>query len=165
MQKMLSDELIESAFKTWPQAAYDASAESIINDLKSRRDQLPELARKFYEQIATKVDVNGTNDDDRFVIDRLSPDQLRVRVYELSKGGKNSRLVYRKTNLTFGLCVGWRRDSQNVTKYQSHCEECIGIHSVCPENDVTVPLGPQAATLMGSKKPRRGLSILHSSQL
>ena len=63
IQAGLSDEVIESAFRTaWPESIYDQDAPRIINNLKKRRDDLMGYARELYEFHAEKVDVIGTQE-------------------------------------------------------------------------------------------------------
>jgi len=54
------------------------------------------LARVHYEFLASTVDVVGTDDAERFEIERLDG-QTRVSAYELSKKGKIKRLTYQRT--------------------------------------------------------------------
>ncbi|MFD2518957.1 hypothetical protein [Salinimicrobium flavum] len=51
LQKKLSDEKIEEAFRVWPDVLNDLNKEEIIKKLKKRRDKLPEYAREFRRTI------------------------------------------------------------------------------------------------------------------
>ena len=96
----LTDEVIESAFKeAWPQEIYDLDAEEIMKKLKSRRDNVDQIARKYYEFISRNVDVIGTEKRDLFIIDRLDDKQTRIRVYDTNKEGEQQDLYYERTFL------------------------------------------------------------------
>ena len=76
---------------------------------------------------------------------------------------RNSRLKHHKTDLTFGLCVGWRRNSQNERKYQGHCEICI-VNPLCLPSEwrhsASCPTGGNSDGIKGTTS-----STLHSSLL
>ncbi len=70
IQKKLTDETIDIAFKTLPEIAQDKSVEHIIKTLKARRDNLGEIARDYYEFLNKHQIILGTEDDDKFLITR-----------------------------------------------------------------------------------------------
>lgn len=70
IQENLSDEDIEVAFKSLPEAAQDNSIEEIKKNLQSRRDKLQTIARTYYDYLNNFEVVIGTEDDDEFLITR-----------------------------------------------------------------------------------------------
>jgi hypothetical protein len=95
IQENLTDEVIENAFKVWPEKAQEYSAEEIKSVLKKRRDNLVDFARMHYKLLYKRADVYGTEKDERFVVDRLENGDTRVRVYHMRK--KGDRLVFDRT--------------------------------------------------------------------
>ena len=91
----LSDEVIDKAFQTWPQSAQEISAEEIKSILRQRRNKIVTFARMHYEMLSEKVDVYGTEKDERFLVERLDDERTRVRMYHKRKEG--DRLVYDRT--------------------------------------------------------------------
>ncbi|MDX1699338.1 MAG: hypothetical protein R3250_01910, partial [Melioribacteraceae bacterium] len=91
----LTDEVIEDAVKHLPKEQYDIVAEEIITKLKSRRDQLSELSKEYYDLINTVVDIYATNKDDVVEIDRISDSKTEVKVYDLKKSGAKEILYYK----------------------------------------------------------------------
>jgi len=81
LQRNLTDQVIEDAFKDWPKVIYDLSAEEIINKLKQRRADLPIYAKAFNEFLSKQITVMGTNDRNIFDITTLPDNQLDVKVY------------------------------------------------------------------------------------
>jgi len=86
IQENLSDQVIDSAFIA---VANDFSVsmktmkfDEIKEVMKKRRDNLMDFARRFYLLNAKKVDIVGTNDEELFMIDRLSDSLTRVRIYD-----------------------------------------------------------------------------------
>ncbi len=94
IQEHLTDSVIENAFNVWPEKAKELSANPIIFSMKSRRDDLLKIARTHFEFLSKSVDVIGTEEEERFEIERLSDTQTHVRVYEVSKKGKIKNLTY-----------------------------------------------------------------------
>lgn len=85
IQENLTDQVIETAIKSWPKEIYELNGEKIIVKLKKRRDDLRLYAREFYEFQATIVTVLGTEKADKIVIERLSEDQTKVTLFRVSK--------------------------------------------------------------------------------
>lgn len=75
IQNNLSDEAIDKAFATLPEAAQDSSIALIKKNLRSRRDNLENMARRYYDYLTNFEVVTGTDDDDEFLIDR-KPDGI-----------------------------------------------------------------------------------------
>ena len=78
IQEKLTDETIETAFATLPEAAQDESTEKIIKNFKIRRDNLMPIARRYYEYLMRHQILLGTGDKDDFVITRLPNGKTRV---------------------------------------------------------------------------------------
>ncbi len=84
VKQRLTDNVIESALKKMPPEVFPLSGESIIKNLKSRRDQLPQIAQAYYLLLAKEIDITGSKDDELFQIDRTS-DSVFVKVYKIKK--------------------------------------------------------------------------------
>ncbi|MEJ1237479.1 metallophosphoesterase [Chryseolinea sp. T2] len=95
IQERLTDAVIDSAFRDWP-ANPELREQQIAAAVKARRDHLMQIARTHYEFLSSSVDVVGTDDPERFVIERIDG-QTRVTGYELSKKGKQKRVTYQRT--------------------------------------------------------------------
>lgn len=95
IQQKLSDAVVDSAFRDWPDYP-ELHAKQIAQSVKARRDALMDMARAHYEFLSSSVDVVGTDEAERFVIDRMEG-KTRVTVYELGKKGKLKRVTYQRT--------------------------------------------------------------------
>jgi hypothetical protein len=80
VQRALSDSVIASVVAQLPPEwrARTSADEQITNVLRARRNALPDVAMALYRNLATEVDVHGTNDGDR--IDVVRHDDGRVTV-------------------------------------------------------------------------------------
>ena len=100
IQENLSDQVIEDAFKNnWPENVYLISGPKIIESLKNRRDSLVHEIRPFYETLAKRVDVVGTEKKDLFAIQKLK-NGLNIKVYDTNKEGDREALLYERTFLS-----------------------------------------------------------------
>ena len=97
LRDALSDEVIENAIDTWPEAIQELDGAAFADILKARRDQLPEIADKYYRLNARMVDIVGSNKHERFEVDRIDRDTTRVRVYKTTKEGEIRQLIYQRT--------------------------------------------------------------------
>ena len=99
MKAAITDTVIENAIARFPQPIYEKNGEQTIRRLKSRRDKLPEAAEAIYEILAKKVTVAGTDQKEKFMVERLPSGDTRVRVYSLENKSETpfyERLFIRK---------------------------------------------------------------------
>ena len=96
LKESLTDEEIERAFDAWPAAAREGRKERYVAALKRRRDDLPSYAEAQYRFHAETVDVVGTDDKDRFEVERHGNGDVTVSVYALKKGEKVARYYHRR---------------------------------------------------------------------
>ena len=94
LQDSLSDEIIEAAFKNWTSSVQDLTADHIIKTIKARRDNLPVLAKKYYDRLAKKVDVYGTDQKELFDIERRNDGTVKVSIWELDETNKQKHHFY-----------------------------------------------------------------------
>jgi hypothetical protein len=97
VQTNLTDQVIEDSFSDWPAEAREMSVTFLIKSIKTRRDNLLKLARKHYEFVSKSVNVIGTEEEERFEIERINDQQTRVTVSELGKKGQVKRPTYQRT--------------------------------------------------------------------
>ena len=70
IKSRLTDEEIETAFKALPEAAKDQTIENIKAHLKARRDNLGDIAERYYKYLQEFRVLTGTEEDDIFNITR-----------------------------------------------------------------------------------------------
>ncbi|MBC6699308.1 hypothetical protein [Hymenobacter sp. BT190] len=82
LQQQLSPAVVKQALSVWPREVYGLVGQEFEQKLNSRRAQLPAVADKFYTLLARNVELPGTDQPERFVIDVPKPAQVRVQVYQ-----------------------------------------------------------------------------------
>ncbi len=95
----LTDDVISRAVKRLPEPVFAQSGEKMIARLKARRDRLPDAAERYYDVLASVIDVVGSNKHERFEVDRLPDGNLEVVVYKTTKDGDIRSLLYRRNVL------------------------------------------------------------------
>ncbi len=70
IQEGLTDTIIDEAFLSLPEEVQDGTSEEIKSKLKSRRDQMVEVAGRYYDYLSRLVVLTGTDKDDLFEITR-----------------------------------------------------------------------------------------------
>ncbi|GAB3293043.1 hypothetical protein GCM10027348_12610 [Hymenobacter tenuis] len=95
MRTSLSNETIDRALKVWPKEVQELGAADFSRKLRARREQLPAVAAKFYELLARDMELPGTDEAERFVVEATGPEQVRVQVYHLTPQG--SQLLHERT--------------------------------------------------------------------
>ncbi len=100
MHSQLSDEVIENAIKLWPPEIYKYHGDKIIEDLKSRRNNIESYALSYYKALAKQVDVVGSNKNEYFEVLRLNNDTTSIKVYKINKNKQYSKLLYHRNFIT-----------------------------------------------------------------
>jgi hypothetical protein len=82
VQRAVTDSVIAAVVARLPRewGARTPAAARIAAVLRARRDALPDAAMMFYHDLASEVDVRGTNDADRIVIERYPDGRVSVTV-------------------------------------------------------------------------------------
>ena len=96
LQKSLTDEKIEAAFKSWPESIQKISGEKIIKRLKERREALPDYAMKYFNFLNKEIELTGTLEKEIFEIYRFS-DSTRVEMYAIGKDGQKHDRLFERT--------------------------------------------------------------------
>ncbi len=85
IKENLSDESIDKAFRNLPSELQDETAERIKKYLRKRRDDLEDIAGRYYKYLSKQVIITGTDKDDLFEIIRKD-DQTTVRISRIKDG-------------------------------------------------------------------------------
>ncbi|MBW3130131.1 hypothetical protein [Hymenobacter profundi] len=83
LRQRLTDDVIRRSLQVWTPEIYALSGEEFTEKLRSRRDQLPAVAAKFYSLLARDIEIPGTDEPERFVVEPAGVGQVRVSVYRL----------------------------------------------------------------------------------
>jgi len=81
LQRELTDDAIDAAVGRLPPEYAALDAKYLSDTLKARRDQLPRVARAYYELLAGEVELHGSDADDVVEIERAErDDSIEVRM-------------------------------------------------------------------------------------
>ncbi|HUQ47119.1 MAG TPA: BamA/TamA family outer membrane protein [Gemmatimonadaceae bacterium] len=80
VQTSITNDVIEQVVTALPREWRDKTAEDdrLRSLLRVRRDHIPDIAREFYDWLATEVDVHGTDQDEVAQIERMSDGSVTV---------------------------------------------------------------------------------------
>lgn len=93
IQNTITDELIEIAFDRVPQEVRDESLDDIKKKLKARRENLVDIADRYYTYLASLQTVVGTDFDDLFEITRIEDGKTNIRSFTTINGIKSDTLI------------------------------------------------------------------------
>ncbi|MGV3541455.1 MAG: BamA/TamA family outer membrane protein, partial [Rufibacter sp.] len=82
VEKSLADEAIEQAVRQLPPEIYQMNGQQLANTLKARRATIKRDALEYYKFLAQKVDVVGTDEPDRFLVERQADGSTLVSIYK-----------------------------------------------------------------------------------
>ena len=95
LQTLITDEVIESAIKLWPDTIYKLDGEEIVGKLKWHRDNLPSIAEEYYDYLALTVNVIGSDKKEFFEITRLNDDSTLVEIFKIKSDSISQRYYHR----------------------------------------------------------------------
>ncbi len=85
IKQNLTDEAIDQAFRNLPVELQDATVERIKGYLKKRRDDVVDIAGRYYDYLSKQVIIRGTDKDDLFEIVR-GDNQTLVKISRIKDG-------------------------------------------------------------------------------
>jgi len=88
IQAALTDKVIENAVKDIPAAAYKLIGKELTQNLKSRRNLLPEAAAEMYKILSEKVTIVGSDMEEEFIVNRLDDERVEVIVNRVDSATK-----------------------------------------------------------------------------
>jgi len=88
LQTQLGDAAIDKAVYMMPPEWYAIDGARLARDLKSRRDALPEVAAKYHEHLAGRVDVRLTNKTELIEASRRTNGDTEVTVHVVGPDGQ-----------------------------------------------------------------------------
>lgn len=95
IQEDLTDEIIEEAFNSVPPEVQDESLNEIKQKLKARKENLEEIADKYYSYLSTQQTITGTDYDDAFIITRLPEGRTNVSSFTTINGKRSDTIINR----------------------------------------------------------------------
>ncbi|HXI00385.1 MAG TPA: metallophosphoesterase [Sphingobacteriaceae bacterium] len=100
IQNKLTDQVIEAAVRKMPAEAFTISGQEIITKLKSRRAQLNKAADDYYDILANKVTIYGSDKKEFFQVFRKG-DETQVTIHKINKDNKIDNMIYDRTFYPF----------------------------------------------------------------
>lgn len=88
LQSELTDEVIEKGMRQLPPELFAIHGQKIIDQLKSRRNELDKYARQYYAFLSHHVEIAGSQKRELFQINRINNNETQVSIYKITKEGK-----------------------------------------------------------------------------
>ena len=99
IKENVTDEAIQKAFSNLPSETTGEATQELIRNVQGRRDNLVDIANRYYEKLADLAIVTGTDKDDFIDIERLIDGNTRVTITRNKEGERAEILsdkVYKK---------------------------------------------------------------------
>ena len=88
LRAALADPVIDDAVGRLPAAYHELVGERLAEALRTRRDELPGYAARYYDLISRKVDIMATDEDEYARFEHLPNGDLQVRIGVLGDSGE-----------------------------------------------------------------------------
>lgn len=97
---LMTDSVIENALKQQPASIHSYSLPFIIKTLKGRRNYLKSDVMNYYEFLARRVDVYGSDKRELFDVYRDQDGSVLVTVYKINKEREKGEIIYKRKFLS-----------------------------------------------------------------
>jgi hypothetical protein len=81
----LTDSVIDSAVKRMPEEWFEQEGETLIAQLKFRRDTLPAISQEYYYLMSKYVSIFASDKAEHAVISRLDDQKVRVQIFDKNR--------------------------------------------------------------------------------
>jgi hypothetical protein len=138
LQQAITDQVIVDAVKQLPPELYNISGAVLTAKLKSHRDDLVRDAGSYYDYLSHHSDITGTQEKERFEINRLSPEQTSIRIYKINKEGVSasepyySRTFHKKETKEIRI---YSLEKEDVIEQKGNSRDGVKIRIVDPGAD------------------------------
>lgn len=86
LKEILTDNVIDEAFLALPKEVQGADTEYLATSLKNRRNNIEDIARRYFNALQQTPVITGTDKNDRFVIETADNKSLRIRIFNEDNG-------------------------------------------------------------------------------
>ncbi|MBT8296184.1 MAG: outer membrane protein assembly factor, partial [Gramella sp.] len=92
IKNQVTDEAIEKAFSKLPEETNGETTQELIKNLKGRRNNIVDIANRYYDHLANLAIVTGTDKDDFIDLERLGNGETRVKITRNKDGERAETL-------------------------------------------------------------------------
>ena len=92
----ITDETIDRAIANMPPEYAVIDGDRLRSDITGRRDNLPEVARRYYEYLAGKVDIQTSDAADHVSVQRRKDGRMLVEIREQTEGDAPGRVHFHR---------------------------------------------------------------------
>ncbi|MEM1128684.1 MAG: hypothetical protein AAGI71_18720, partial [Bacteroidota bacterium] len=149
VQAALTDAVIDEAVAAWPASIQALDGERVAATLKTRRDQLDEVAASYYRLLATVVDVVGSRKHERFEVTHLGEGRTRVQVIKTRRNGEPVQLFYER--------IFDRAETQEVRLYGLDGEDRFVVEGPAADGVRVIAVGGEGMDRFEDRSTTRGL--------
>ena len=96
IQQNITTEIIDEAFKSFPNEVHDNTILDIKKKLLGRLNNLPKIAKTYYKHLSKYAVIKGNDKDNLFDIKRLDNGNTTVKIYNIKDSEKGTE-IFNKT--------------------------------------------------------------------
>ena len=132
IQENVTDAVIEEAFQRLPPEVREILTRTSMGELKRRRDNLPDMARQFYEQLNELVVLHGSDKGEYFEIVHRGDGRTEVNIFdrtgEYTKGDSLYHRIFRTSETKEVLIYGL--DGNDVFHFSGTADSGVRIRAI-----------------------------------
>ena len=93
LKEHITDDIITEAFAQVPKAVQDSTLTEIVGHLKARRENMVDIAKRYYQHLNSLVVLTGTDKDDYIEVTRIGNKETHVKISRIIDGEKGEVIV------------------------------------------------------------------------
>jgi len=136
IQEQLTPQIIEEAFNNIPKEVRDEELQIIKEKLLARKENLVDIADRYYNYLANLQTITGTDNRDYFEITRLPKGATQVKTYSYIDGQKSEvlsdRIYYHKDSRELWI---YGLDGEDVFEVNGEDTDLIYVRVIGGQND------------------------------
>ncbi|MGZ8559503.1 MAG: BamA/TamA family outer membrane protein [Chitinophagaceae bacterium] len=137
IQTILTDSLVENSIRLMPPELFNINGQKIVDKLKARRDELQDIAGKYYAYLAKKVSVLGSDDQEKIQVNILPEKKVSIEVFKISKEDIIADTPYYSRNFNTGetkqLFI-YGLGKKDIIEVKGEKKSKISIHIIDPQD-------------------------------
>lgn len=164
LKTKLTDEVIDEAFSRLPKEIQCEETDEIKVKLKNRRNNIEDIAIRYYEELQFNPSIPGSNNSDRFVMDKYHRDSIRLDIYDKRTDSLVFSHKYTKKNTKEIWLYGMDGDDSFETRGQENNK--IPVYMLSGKGNNNYSIEPHSKTkVFGYPSQKNVLDTVHNAKV
>ncbi|MXV53197.1 BamA/TamA family outer membrane protein [Pedobacter sp. HMF7647] len=156
IKSSLTDRVLENAMKKMPPEVYPLSGPEILSKLKSRRDELVDVAKLYYKTLEKKITIQGSDKREFYTI-HFDNDSTQIITRKLNKDNNTEQELF---NRKFA-----NKKTKEIDIYERGGKDSVIVNGECLANPIKIRLiGGEGKDFFQDKSKKSNIVVYDDSK-